>query len=115
MKNLDLFSRRLLVIAAAISMVLISGALFLFSLNYVGNVQAKASNTYDYKVRPLKYTTSLADTISDSEEMADLGIFAVQAFGMGMRDGNIYFGILYNNNTIGLHVAPAEGEDIIPW
>ncbi|MFC2126681.1 hypothetical protein ACFLU5_17985 [Bacteroidota bacterium] len=115
MKNLDLFSRRLLIVATAISMVFISSAIFLFSLNYVGSVQAKETNVYDYNVKPLKYIISPADTIEDMDKLTDIDIFAVHAFGMGIRDGNLYFGILYNNNTIGLHVAPAEGEDVIPW
>ena len=115
MKNHDHFSTRLLIIATAVSMVLISSALFLFSLNYVGNVQAKEINTYDSNLEPLKYITYPADTIDDIGEITDIDIFAVHAFGMGIRDGNLYFGILYNNNTVGLHVAPAEGEDVIPW
>ena len=47
--------------------------------------------------------------------MLDEDIMAVHTFGIGIRDGNLYFGILYNNNTIGLHMAPADGEDVIPW
>ena len=115
MKNLDLFSRRLLVIAIALSLVLISSALFLFSLNYLGSVQAKETNVNHSNIMPVKYNLSPADTIDNISELSDAEIFAVHAFGMGIRDGNIYFGILYNNNTIGLHVAPVESEDIIPW
>lgn len=115
MKNIDLFSRRLLIVAIAISMVMISSAIFLFSLNLVGYTSAKEINRNDYNVRPFEYMATPLDTIADGDEMTDTDIFAIQAFGMGIRDGNLYFGILYNNNTIGLHVAPTDGEDVIPW
>ena len=115
MKNLDLLSRRLMVISIAISMVLISSSLFLFSLNNVGKAHARDMNSTDYNYTSLKHVSMVNDTITDNDEISDIDIFAVHAFGMGIRDGNLYFGILYNNNTIGLHVAPAEGEDVIPW
>jgi len=115
MKNLDLFSRRLLIVATSISMVLISSAIFLFSLNYMGGAQAKVTTVNNGNTKPINYYLSQADTIDNISELTDGEIFAVHTFGIGIRDGNLYFGILYNNNTIGLHVVQEESEDIIPW
>ena len=115
MKNFDLFSKRILIIALAISMMLLSGSIFLFSLKSVGSVNAKENNSYYLNAKPLRTYTYQADTINKFDEMLDEDIMAVHTFGIGIRDGNLYFGILYNNNTIGLHMAPADGEDVIPW
>ena len=54
------------------------------------------------------------DSLNNDGETDDM-IKAIQAFGIGIREGNLYFGILYSNNSIGIHKALAEGEDVLEW
>ena len=116
MKNLDLFSRRVLSISFGLSMVLLSISLLFMSLKSVTTANAEnferkwvESNAIT-NVNQLLQNDSL-NNVGDSDEM----IKAIQAFGIGIREGNLYFGILYSNNSIGIHKAPAEGEDVLDW
>ena len=112
MKNTDLFSKRFLSVTLGISALLLSGSLFLFSLNNVGKAKAGGTgdieNIIEYaKIKDLNHVKSVSQ---DDED-----IRAIQAFGIGIREGDLYFGILYNNNTIGLHRSPADSEDVLDW
>jgi len=60
------------------------------------------------------HSVEKSDTIVYNEDLEG-DITAVQAFGLGIREGNLYFGILYSNNSIGLHKAPADSEDVLDW
>ncbi len=115
MKNLDQFSRRFLVITLGISSVLLSGSLFILMLNNVSAASAKDTpvieNTSDLSVQLNK----AAYLVPVQDELQDEDVRAIQAFGIGIREGNLYFGILYNNNTIGLHRSSADGEDVLDW
>ena len=75
------------------------------------NIEKKWINNNEFQnVNQFLQNDSL--TVADgSEEL----IKAIQAFGIGIREGNLYFGILYSNNSIGIHKAPAEGEDVLEW
>ena len=116
MKNLDLFSRRVLSISIGLSMVALSFSLLFMSVNGVTTANAEnfekkwVDNNAIHNVNQLMQNDSL-NNAGDSDEM----IKAIQAFGIGIREGNLYFGILYSNNSIGIHKAPAEGEDVLDW
>jgi hypothetical protein len=116
MKNLDLFSRRVLSISIGLSMVVLSFSLLFMSLNSVSTANAEnyeekwVDNHAVHNVHQLIQNDSL-NNAGDSDEM----IKAIQAFGIGIREGNLYFGILYSNNSIGVHKAPADGEDVLEW
>jgi hypothetical protein len=116
MKNLDLFSRRVLSISIGISLVVLSLSLFMISLKSITTANADSfekkwiSNSEIQNVNQFLQNDSL-NNIGETEDM----IKAIQAFGIGIREGNLYFGILYSNNSIGIHKAPAEGEDVLEW
>ena len=116
MKKLDLFSRRVLSVSLGISMIVLSMSLFMISLNSITTVKAENlekkwfNNNEFQNVNQFLQNDSL-NVAGESEEM----IKAIQAFGIGIREGNLYFGILYSNNSIGIHKAPAEGEDVLEW
>ena len=116
MKNLDLFSRRVLSISIGLSMVILSFSLLFMSLKSVTTANAdgldkkwvdnKAIHNANYLIQN--------DSLNNLDEADEL-IKAIQAFGIGIREGNLYFGILYSNNSIGIHKAPADGEDVLDW
>lgn len=116
MKKLDLFSRRILSISLGISMLFLSMSLFVISLNSITTAKAEnfekkwLNNNEFQNVNQFIQNDSL-NVGGESEEL----IKAIQAFGIGIREGNLYFGILYSNNSIGIHKAPAEGEDVLDW
>ena len=116
MKNLDLFSKRVLSISIGLSMVLISLSLLFMSLKSITTANAEnfekkwVDNSIIQNANHLVQNDSL-NNAGESDEM----IKAIQAFGIGIREGNLYFGILYSNNSIGIHKAPAEGEDVLDW
>ena len=116
MKKLDLFSRRVLSVSLGISMIVLSTSLFVISLNSVPT--AKADNL-EKKWLPPNAVQNVDqfmqnDSLNVAGESEEL-IKAIQAFGIGIREGNLYFGILYSNNSIGIHKAPAESEDVLEW
>ena len=110
MKNLDNFSRWFLSLTLGLSAFLLSGSLFLFALKTISPASAGVTrlpeNLNEFKT---------IQSIPLQDDMQDDDIRAVQAFGIGIRDGNLYFGILYSNNTIGLHRSVADGEDVLDW
>ncbi len=112
MKNPDLFSSRFLAVSLGLSAILLCGSLFLFSLNAVG--VAKAGDR-DNLQETLNYPVAESSIRKLDPAQDDEDIRAIQSFGIGIRDGNLYFGILYNNNTIGLHKSPADSEDVLDW
>jgi hypothetical protein len=85
---------------------LLSISIFLTALNAVPAASAGISNLPDEM-------KAHAGILQDDAQEDD--VQAIQAFGIGIRDGNLYFGILYNNNTIGLHKSMADGEDVLDW
>ena len=116
MKKLDLFSRRILSVSIGVTMVILSICLLIVSLKsitpaHAGNFDKDWVDNKEYKKM---YSIMKNDTIVNVENTEDT-IIAVQVFGIGIREGNLYFGILYNNNSIGLHKAPADGEDVLDW
>ncbi len=116
MKNLDLLSKRVLSISIGLSMVVLSFSLLFMSLKTV--TPANAENfekkwVDNNSIRNAKYLFQ-NDSLNNAEESDEM-IKAIQAFGIGIREGNLYFGILYSNNSIGIHKAPAEGEDVLDW
>jgi len=116
MKNLDLFSKRILSICVGISIILLSGSLFLLSLKSVtsakaGEVEKAAFVNNNFN----KFNeSSILDSLDINDQEEEM-ISADQVFGIGIREGKLYFGILYSNNTIGLHEAPVDGEDVLVW
>ena len=116
MKKLDLISRRILSISIGITMIVLSMSLFLMSIDNL--TTAKAEN-YDGRWMEGKeygkiHILPKGDTlVNDGNKEPE--IQAIQVFGIGIREGNLYFGILYNNNSIGLHRAAADGEDVLDW
>ena len=117
MKNSDVFAKRFLSVCLGLSAVLISGSLFIFSLKTV--TPAQASTLSDKEINSdlsvINHDHPVAKQYIVPADTSDANIQAVQAFGLGMRDGVIYFGILYNNNTIGLHKTEYNSEDILHW
>jgi len=115
MKNLDLFSKRILSICVGISVILLCGSLFLLSLQSVTSAKASETGKVTFENDFNKYTSAYSldsmDTVNEDEDL----IVAKQVFGIGIREGKLYFGILYSNNTIGLHEAPVDGEDVLIW
>jgi hypothetical protein len=116
MKKPDLFSRRILSVSIGITMVILSISLLILSLNNV--TTANADNVdfewlHENEFKDMQYAIP-SDTIVSEVDSGD-AIIAIQAFGIGIREGNLYFGILYSNNSIGLHKAPADGEDVLDW
>jgi hypothetical protein len=115
MKNLDVFSRRFLVVTLGISSILLSGSLFILSLNSVTTASAKNDPAME-NISEIKGHLNMAASLAPiQDDVQDDEIKAIQAFGIGIREGNLYFGILYNNNTIGLHRSSADGEDVLDW
>lgn len=114
MKNLDQFSRRIIIVAISISIVLLSGSLFIVSLNGVTSAQAKGVDVAKEWSTRADLSGSYFQNSPGQDDLEE-DIRAIYAFGIGIRDGNLYFGILYNNNTVGLHLAPADGEDVLEW
>lgn len=117
MKNSDLFIKRFLSVCLGISVILISGSLFMFSLKTVTTTQAEPLPNKDFNSEingiNLNIPISAKQVVPADSAVED--IQAIQAFGLGMRDGVIYFGILYNNNTVGLHKTEYTSEDILHW
>ncbi len=114
MKNSDQFSRRFLMVSAGLSIILLSASLFVFSLRGISSAQASDNDRFtDWKNEPTLPASHLRNM--PAQDDPDEDIKAIYAFGVGIRDGNLYFGILYSNNTIGLHRAPADGEDVLDW
>lgn len=111
MKNLDVLSRRILVVSVGLSALLLSGSLFIFSLNSIPSASAATVSLTENA--DAKY--SINKMIPQQDETQDDDVRAIQVFGIGIRDGNLYFGILYSNNTIGLHKSVADGEDVLDW
>ncbi|MBR9997507.1 MAG: hypothetical protein KFF73_00985 [Cyclobacteriaceae bacterium] len=115
MKNLDVFSRRFLVVTLGISAVLLSGSLLLLSLNGIPAASADNGSIPD-NLSALSTSLKVQKNIRPLQDDAqEEDIRAIQVFGIGIREGTLYFGILYNNNTIGLHRSMAEGEDVLDW
>ncbi len=117
MKKSDLFAKRFLSVCLGISALLLSGSLFLYSLKTVSSAQA---NPYFAKDLNSGYAGNSVMLSGKTRKVlppdtTDANIQAIQAFGLGMRDGIVYFGILYNNNTIGLHKTECTSEDIMHW
>lgn len=116
MKNLDLVSRRILSVSVGITMVILSLCVLVLSLKYV--TSASAGNIdkawIDKKEFQHVYKEMRSDTLVNAEGTSD-AIKAVQVFGIGIREGNLYFGILYSDNSLGLHKALADGEDVLEW
>lgn len=116
MKNLDLISRRVLSISIGISLVFLSLSLLMVSIKSITTANADTfekkwiSNSEIQNVNQFLQN----DSLNNDGETDDL-IKAIQAFGIGIREGNLYFGILYSNNSVGIHKAPAEGEDVLEW
>ena len=97
-------------------MIFLSLSLLIYSLKSVTTAQADPG---DYSGRDIRKSFNTlpvipVDTIVNEDDFEG-DIRAIQAFGIGIREGNLYFGILYNNNSIGLHKAPAESEDVLEW
>jgi hypothetical protein len=97
-------------------MVMLSVSLLIVSLKSITVAKAGYSGNewLEYDGNQKFYQKVLNDTIPNAED-PDASIKAIQAFGIGIRDGSLYFGILYSNNSIGLHKAPADGEDVLDW
>ena len=116
MKNPDLISKRILSISIGITMVLLSVSLLLFSLEHVTVANADDSGHDWFKKSELNriYPVIKSDTLVNDDDPEE-SIKAIQTFGLGIREGSLYFGILYSNNSIGLHKAPADGEDVLDW
>ena len=117
MKNPDLFAKRFLAVCLGISAILLSGSLFLLSLR---NVTPAIADPLFKKDLPKGLTADRLNRFAHvhsvlQADTTDTDIQAIQAFGLGMRDGIIYFGILYNNNTVGLHKTEYDSGDIIHW
>ncbi len=117
MKSIDLFTKRFLVVCLGISAILLSGSLLVFSFKSLPGYTARPA---DNKVLTASFShlnqaTQASGLDSARTGLADDDVHAVQVFGMGIRDGIMYFGILYNNNTIGLHKTEYSSEDIIHW
>ena len=117
MKNSDVFAKRFLSVCLGISAILISGSLFVFSLKTITPGQASPLPFREINdgLSVINKDQQLTKQVTIPADTSDTDIQAVQAFGMGMRDGVIYFGILYNNNTIGLHKTEYNSEDILHW
>lgn len=115
MKNLDMFSRRFLIVTLGLSSVLLSGSLFILTLNNVTTASAKNESIMKNVSDLNEYLNKTNYLVPVQDDIQDEDIRAIQAFGIGIREGNLYFGILYNNNTIGLHRSAADGEDVLDW
>ena len=116
MKNLDLISRRILSVCAGITMVILSICVLIVSLKSVttanaGNIEKEWIDNYKFQTVQAKMNS---DTLVNTENSQEV-IKAIQVFGIGIREGNLYFGILYSDNSLGLHKASADGEDVLEW
>jgi hypothetical protein len=116
MKNLGIFEKRFLSICMGISAILLSGSMLAFSLKSFNKPESiltekvlKAGSTGNLIAKTMMRTDSVRSASSTED------VQAIQAFGIGIRDGILYFGILYNNNTIGLHKTESGSEDILHW
>jgi hypothetical protein len=115
MKNLDVFSRRVAVITLGISIVLLSGSLFILSLRSIPSASANNISAHERLMDMDANKLMAHKMIPIQDDVQEEDIRAIQAFGIGIREGVLYFGILYNNNTIGLHKSMADGEDVLDW
>ncbi len=117
MKKSDLFVKMFLTVCLGLSALLLSGSLFLFSLRTISPTQAEPVFNKETKTGPagIVMNMPLGKQKIIQADTSNQNIQAIQAFGLGMRDGIIYFGILYNNNTVGLHKTEFNSEDIIHW
>jgi hypothetical protein len=116
MKNLDLFSKRILSLSIGLTMIILSICFLILTLKGITTANAGSIDKEwidQYKYQKI-YNAMSSDTLLNNDDTQET-IEAVQVFGIGIREGNLYFGILYSNNSIGLHKAPAEGEDILEW
>lgn len=116
MKTLDVFSRRFLSVSIGLTMIFLSISLLIFSLKSLPVAHAGPSDDdrQDLNKFSGSYPVVVSDTVINVDDVEG-EIRAMQAFGIGIREGNLYFGILYNNNSIGLHKAPADSEDVLDW
>jgi len=116
MKNLDLFSRRVLSISIGMSLVVLSLSFFMISLKSISTANADSFEKKWINNSEIQNANQFLqnDSLNNDGETDDM-IKAIQAFGIGIREGNLYFGILYSNNSIGIHKALAEGEDVLEW
>jgi len=116
MKKTDLFIKRFTSVCLGISALLLSGSIFIFSLKTISTTQAKPVSDKEINsgVNGINMNIPLSGKQAIQADTTG-NIQAVQAFGLGMRDGVIYFGILYNNNTVGLHKTEFNSEDILHW
>lgn len=114
---MDLFTKRFLSVCLGLSAVLLSASLFLFSLKTITESRAEARMGKWLPAGPAVIGKTAAVIVKDSVQSGtvDENVQAVQAFGLGIRDGILYFGILYNNNTIGLHKTEFDSQDILHW
>lgn len=114
---MDLFVKRFLSVCLGISLVLASGSLFVFSLKTITATHAETAVNKVLKSGSIGLNKTLPLTANDTAKSGanDENIQAIQAFGLGVRDGIIYFGILYNNNTVGLHKTEFDSQDILHW
>ena len=116
MKTLDVFSRRFLSVSLGLTMIFLSLSLLIFSLKSVTVAHADPRDGYVHDIRKSFHASPImvSDTVMNEDDFEG-DIRAIQAFGIGIREGNLYFGILYNNNSIGVHKAPADSEDVLEW
>ena len=114
---MDLFTKRFLSVCLGLSAVLLSASLLLFSLKTITESRAETRMDKWLPAGPALTGKAAEGIMKDSIQAgsADENVQAVQAFGLGIRDGILYFGILYNNNTIGLHKTEFDSQDIIHW
>jgi hypothetical protein len=117
MKINDLFTKRFLAICLGISAILLSGSVLVTTLSSIPRLQAKPAENriLSAGMNHLNQVTQVALPDSLETGNGNEDVYAIHVFGMGIREGVIYFGILYNNNTIGLHKTDYTSGDIIQW
>ncbi|HLF34794.1 MAG TPA: hypothetical protein VI583_11170 [Cyclobacteriaceae bacterium] len=117
MKINDSFTKRFLAVCLGISAILLSGSILVTALSFVPRLTAKPveNRILPAGMNHLNQVTQVS--LPDSLEAGNGGqdVYAIHVFGLGIREGVIYFGILYNNNTIGLHKTDYTSGDIIQW
>jgi|ERR1035437_2696843 hypothetical protein len=82
MKNQDLLSKRIMTVAIAVSIILCSAALFVFTLNFTGKSVAAT-------------TKSPVNTTQGIQSAGNTGIIACA----GILEGKVYY--IYNNPEVG--------------
>ena len=117
MKINDLFTKRFLAVCLGISAILLSGSVLVVSFKSLPSYTTRPADNsvLTASLNHIKQATSASGLDSAQAGLAEEDIHAVQVFGMGIREGIMYFGILYNNNTIGLHKTEFNSEDVIHW